>query len=130
MTAEHAGMGAAAAIGAGLLLAIGTFIKRRTATDVDGTVLPPDVAALADASGYSPAVYALARVGASEAGGQKKIAKAAVMWVCMNEANRRGADVVKVILGSAQAFGPQGQGGRSFVSTSHDPQSIDFVTAQ
>lgn len=130
MTADHVGMGAVAAIGAGLLLALGTFIKRRTITSTDGTVLPPDVQALADSAGCDPAVYALARVGASEAGGQRQLAKAAVMWVVMNEAQRRGTNVVAVILGSAQAFGPQGTGGRGFVSSSHDPQTIDLTTAQ
>jgi hypothetical protein len=130
VTAEHAGMGAAAAIAGGLVLALATFVKRRTVTDVDGSVLPPDVQQLADQAGYDPAVYALARVGACEAGGQRQIAKAGVMWVVMNEAARRRSNVVAVILGSAQAFGPQGQGGRGFVSSSHDPQTIDLTTAQ
>ncbi len=129
MTAEGAGMGAAGVIGIGLLFALGTFMRRRTATSVDGTVVPEDVQALADDAGYPVAVYALARVGASEAGGQKKVAKAAVMWVVMNEATRQRSNVVAVVLGSSGAFGPQGTGGRNFVSSSHDPQSIDFVTA-
>jgi hypothetical protein len=130
MTADFLGRGVAGAIATGLLIAVGTFVKRRTLTSPDGSVVPADVAALADAAGYSPAVYALARVGASEAGGQKKIAKVAVMYVVMNEADRRGSDVVSVILGSASGFGPQGTGGRGFVSSSHDPQTIDLLTAQ
>lgn len=130
LSGEQIGTGVAALIGGGLVLALGTFIHRRTITGVDGTVVPEDVQALADAAGYPIAVYALARVGASEAGGQKKIAKAGVMWVVMNEASRRGSNVVDVILGSASGFGAQGTGGRGFVSSSHDPQSIDFLTAQ
>lgn len=130
INATNIGMGIAGAIGVGLLAAVGTFISRRTATTVDGSVVPADVQGLADAAGYDVATYALARVGASEAGGQKKIAKAAVMWVVMNEANRRGVNVLDVILGDASSFGPQGVGGRHFVSSSHDPQTIDLVTAQ
>jgi hypothetical protein len=130
ITANTLGVAAAAAIGAGLFAALGTFISRRTATAIDGSVVPADVQGLADAAGYDVAVYALARVGASEAGGQKKIAKAGVMWVVMNEANRRSVNVLDVILGDASSFGPQGTGGRHFVSSSHDPQTIDFVTAQ
>lgn len=129
ISAELAGMGVAGLIAAGLLVAVGTFVSRRTATDTDGTVIPADVQGLADKAGVSVAVYALARVGASEAGGQRAIAKAGVMWVVMNEAARKKTDVVSVILGSAGAFGPQGKGGRGFVSSSHDPQTIDLVTA-
>lgn len=123
-------MAAAAAIGAGLFAALGTFVSRRTATTVDGSVVPADIQGLADAAGYDVPVYALARVGASEAGGQKKVAKAGVMWVVMNEASRRGTDVLSVILGDASSFGAQGTGGRHFVSSSHDPQTIDLATAQ
>lgn len=130
IAAELAGAGVVGLLGVGLLVAFAGFIQRRTITSADGTVLPPNVQALADATGYDVAVYALARVSASEAGGQKKIAKAAVMWVVMNEAARGGKTALQVILGSAQAFGPQGTGGRGFVSTSKDPQTIDLVTAQ
>lgn len=130
ITATGAGMAAGGIIGLGLFAALATFISRRTATTIDGDVVPADVQGLADSAGYDVATYALARVGASEAGGQKKIAKAGVMWVVMNEANRRGTDVLTVILGDATSFGAQGTGGRHFVSTSHDPQTIDFVTAQ
>lgn len=129
ITANGIGMAVGGAIGVGLLAAVGTFISRRTITTVDGSVVPADIQGLADAAGYDVAVYALARVGASEAGGQKKIAKAGVMWVVMNEATRRGSDVLRVILGSASSFGAQGTGGRGFVSSSHDPQTIDLVTA-
>ena len=129
ITSNGAGMVITGAIGVGLLAGLATFISRRTATAVDGSVVPADIQGLADAAGYPVAVYALARVGASEAGGQKKIAKAGVMWVVMNEANRRGIDVLSVILGDASSFGPQGTGGRHFVSSSHDPQTIDLATA-
>ena len=129
LTMAGAGMVAGGLIGIGLLSALATFISRRTVTTVDGSVVPADIQGLADAAGYDVAVYALARVGASEAGGQKKIAKAGVMWVVMNEATRRGTDVLSVILGDASSFGAQGTGGRHFVSSSHDPQTIDLVTA-
>jgi hypothetical protein len=130
IAAELAGAGVVGLIGVGLLIAVAGFVQRRTLTSSDGTVLPADVQALADAADVSVAVYALARVGASEAGGQKKIAKAGVMWVCMNEAAHAGKTVIQVILGSASAFGPQGTGGRNFVSTSKDPGTLDLMTAQ
>jgi len=130
ISAELAGAGVVGLIGVGLLVAVAGFIQRRTLTSTDGTVLPANVQSLADAADVPVAVYALARVAASEAGGQKKVAKAGVMWVCMNQAAHLGKNVVQVILGSAQAFGPQGTGGRGFVATSKDPQTIDLITAQ
>ena len=116
-------------IGAGLLAAIVQWIKRHTILSTDGDVVPADVQALADRDGVDPDVYALARVAASEAGGQKRIAKAAVCWVVMNEAARRGASPLLVVLGSGTAFGGQGTGGRGFVSSSHDPQTVDLEVA-
>jgi Cell Wall Hydrolase len=127
---EAAGAIVATGIGAGLLAAFAGFVSRRTALDVDGDVVPQDVEGLANRAGKTVAVYALARVGSSEAGGQPRIAKAAVMWVVMNEANRRGVSVLAVILGSAGGFGAQGSGGRNFVSSAKDPQVIDFGVAE
>lgn len=126
---EGAGMVAAAVLGVGLLSALATVLSRRTATDVDGNVVPADVQALADAAGVGVVVYALARVAASEAGGQKRIAKEGVLFVVMNEADRRGVSALDVVLGSASAFGHQGTGGRGFVSSAKDPGSIDLDVA-
>jgi hypothetical protein len=127
--AANLGAGVAMLIGAGLCAAVAGVIMRRTAKTVDGEVVPADIEALAAAAGVSPDVYACARVAASEAGGQKRTAKLGVVFVVVNEAIRRGVSPFEVVLGSAQAFGPQGTGGRSFVSSARDPQPIDFEAA-
>lgn len=129
MTAEGAGAGVAMAIAAGLALAVAGVLRRRTAKTVDGEVVPADIEALAAAAGVSPDVYALARVAASEAGGQKRLAKLGVCFVVVNEAIRRGSSPFEVVLGSGSAFGPQGSGGRNFVTSARDPAPIDFEAA-
>lgn len=130
MTAgEATGAFFGAGIGAGLLVTIVQWFKRHTSLSTDGDVVPADVQALADRDGVSADVYALARVAASEAGGQKRVAKAGVCWVVMNEAARRGASPLVVVLGAASSFGHQGDGGRGFVASVRDPQTVDLEVA-
>jgi hypothetical protein len=130
MTALDAGgLLSLAMIATGLLFGIVAAVRLHTVKTTDGEVVPADVQGLADGVGVSPDVYALARVGASEAGGQKRIAKTAVMWVVVNEATRETSSPLLVVLGTAQTFGPQGTGGRHFVASSHDPQPIDLEIA-
>jgi len=119
---EAAGGVFASALGLGLLVVMVQSVRRRLPVSAD-------VQALADRDGVEVDVYALARVGASEAGGQKRIAKAAVMWVVMNEAARRGATPLEVILGAAPDFGHQGEGGRGFVASSRIGQTVDLEVA-
>jgi hypothetical protein len=77
---------------------------------------------LANAAGVTLAVYCLARAIASEAGGSNYRAQLAVGWTIQNYADaHKGGNVVDAILGSASAFGPQGSGGRGYVSTSRPP---------
>lgn len=116
-------------VGVGLVAALATTIRDHTSLDDDGNVVPADIAGLAATAGVSVPVYSLARVGASEAGGYPRIAKAGVMWVVVNEANRSRKTALDVILGSASAFGHQGTGGRNFVASARDPAAVDYDVA-
>ncbi len=128
-TLDAGGLAAIAMLGIGVVAAVVNMVLLHTAKDTDGNMVPADVQGAADAAGVSPDVYALARVGASEAGGQKQIAKQAVMWVVINQANATSSTPLAVVLGTAQTFGKQGAGGRGFVSSSHDPQAVDLQIA-
>lgn len=70
-------------------------------------------------------VYAVARVLASEAGGQARVSKIAVGWVVKNEAARRGISPLALVLDKGTEFGPQGSGGRGFVASSNAPTKTD-----
>ena len=118
---EAAGAVVGSAIGLGLLVAMAQWVRRN---------VPGNAQALADREGVDVDTYALARVCASEAGGQPRIAKAGVAWVVVNEANRRGKGLLEVVLGSAADFGSQGEGGRGFVTSAKAPQTIDLEIAE
>lgn len=126
---DFLGLGAVGFIGIGLLAAVVNVFRNRTTISGSGDVVPADVQGLADAAGYDVGTYALARVSASEAGGQKRIAKQGVLSVVVNESARSGRSLLDVVLGSGSTFGAQGTGGRGFVSSAHDPGSIDFDVA-
>lgn len=126
---DAGGLAAIAMLGIGVVAAVVNMVLLHTAKDTDGNVVPADVQGLADAAGVSPDVYALARVSASEAGGQKQIAKQGVCWVVINHANAVNTTPLLTILGSAPTFGHQGTGGRSFVASGKDPGAVDLQVA-
>lgn len=126
---DAGGLAALAMLGVGVIAAVVNMVLLHTAKDTDGNVVPADVQGLADGAGVSPDVYALARVGASEAGGQKQIAKQGVMWVVINHANATGSTPLLTVLGTADTFGHQGTGGRNFVASGHDPGAVDLQIA-
>ncbi len=114
---------------AGVISMVVSRFMNRTAKNTADEVVPADVQGLAADVGVSPDVLALARVSASEAGGQKRSAKIGVLSVVLNEAARSGRGPLEVVLGSGSTFGPQGTGGRGFVASSHDQQPIDLDIA-
>lgn len=102
----------------------------------DGTVTvdgetPADPAALAAGKGVSLDVYALARMIASEAGGQKQIAQQAVAAVAVSHAADEGKSISAVLLHATHAgngfFGKQAQG--RYAATSRDPSSAQLGLA-
>jgi len=125
------GVAVLAFIGAGGTYASVRALQASTTIDEStGDVMPSDPQQNADDSGADSLDHeALARVSASEAGGQKLIAKAGVCWVVLNVANRTNRSVADVVLGSATSFGKQGTGGRSFVSSAKDPAPVDLDIA-
>lgn len=124
-----AGVASLGLLGIGVLYAVVSMVMLHTVKTTDDEVVPADVQALAESAGVDADVYALARVGASEAGGCKRSAKVAVMCVVVNHAVAVSSTPLLVILGSAETFGPQGTGGRSYVASSKDPQPIDLEIA-
>lgn len=119
---EAGGAVVCSGLGLGLAFVMLQALRRRLP-------IAASVQALADKEGVDVDVYALARVCASEAGGQKRIAKAAVAWVVVNEAVRVGSTPLQVVLGAAVDFGHQGEGGRGFVASTRIPQTVDFEVA-
>lgn len=82
-------------------------------------VTSPDVGdAVSDLSDQE----ALARVIASEAGGQSRIAQLAVGWCVRNEAERLSRSISSLVAPRGE-YGPQGSGGRSFVSSARPATS-------
>lgn len=123
------GLFALAVAAFGVIAAVVDRVRNSTVKNTDDEVVPADVQGQASSLGLTPDVLALARVGASEAGGQKRSAKIAVMWVVVNAANLRELGPIEVVLGSADTFGPQGSGGRGFVASSKDQQQVDVDIA-
>jgi len=86
---------------------------------------------LAAGAGVDLDTYALARMIASEAGGQKTIAQQAVGAVALSYAGDRGESISQVLLRSTHAgdgyFGKQSQG--RYAATSHDPSASHLVMA-
>jgi len=102
----------------------------------DGTVsadgeTPADPAGLAAGAGVDLDAYALARMIASEAGGQKQIAQQAVGAVALNYAADHGQSISQLLLHSTHAgngfFGKQAQG--RYAATSRDPSSVQIDLA-
>lgn len=102
----------------------------------DGTVTidgknPADPAALAVGAGVTLDVYALARMIASEAGGQKFIAQQAVGIVAANYAADHGQSISALLLHSTHAgsgyFGKQSQG--RYAATSKDASPMQLALA-
>lgn len=96
---------AAAVLGAGL--GIYFLVRKKKATPA-ATTTPQEV-------------EALARAIASEAGGEPKAIQIAVGQAVINESLRRSVTIWALVRGSQDAWGPQGQGGRSFVSSARAP---------
>jgi hypothetical protein len=121
-------VGAVAFAGGAWLLVRRNADQEDDVSSEDATT-PDSPAALARDKGVSLDVYALARVIASEAGGQTWAAQVAVAWAVINYAKVRGKSVAAVVLGSASSFGPQGSGGRGYVSSSKAPTSAQLGLA-
>lgn len=66
-------------------------------------------------------VEALARAIASEAGGEPKQIQVAVGYAVINESNRRNVTIWRLVRGPEDEWGPQGTGGRSYISSKHAP---------
>jgi len=97
--------------------------------DDEEPTTPDNPEALAAEAGVPLEQYALARVIASEAGGQSRLAQLAVGWAVVNEANRRPTSVARLLLGSATSFGKQGSGGRGYASTARAPVRSQITLA-
>lgn len=102
----------------------------------DGTVTvdgetPADPAALAAGAGVSLDAYALARMIASEAGGQRQVAQEAVGMVAFNYAGDKGQSISSLLLHATRAgngfFGKQAQG--RYAATSRDPSAAQLDLA-
>lgn len=76
-------------------------------------------------------VTALARVIASEAGGEPRIVQIAVGWAVRNEAGRRGVSVSRLVTGSSGEYGSQNDGGHTYVSSARlpTPEQQDLAAA-
>lgn len=91
-------------------------------------IVPGNPATLASAAGGSLVSYSLARLMASEAGGQPEAVKVAVAWAAKNEAARRGITVADLLLGAEKKYARQTVKGR-YASTGQPPTAADVTLA-
>lgn len=75
-------------------------------------------------------VEALARAIASEAGGEPRIIQAAVGYAVLNESIKRDTSIWRLVRGSDDAWGPQGSGGRGYVSSRLAPTASHLELAR
>lgn len=98
-----------------------------------GQGLPADPRELASQAGAGIDVYALARLGASEAGSEAE--KVAVMWATVNQARARKVTISQLLTRASKGgpsdgfFARQNVGGR-FGSTARSPSAKDLEIAR
>lgn len=136
--AQKAGLavaGVAAAAIAGVGLALVTARPEDFEVTDDQQPAPAGPETIARAAGQPLARYCLARAIASEEGGQPRSHQVAVGCALVNFARSefpqfdQEAAVIRLVLGTAGAFGRQGSGGRR-VSSARAPYSLQFTIAR
>lgn len=75
-------------------------------------------------------VEALGRAIASEAGGEPRVIQAAVGYAVLHESLKRSTSIWRLVRGTADAWGPQGSGGRGYVSSRLAPSAAHLELAR